>query len=109
MIDGSPHFGFSRDEAEAYLLLLRAGPCPAGIVSRKLGIDRMKAYRTLKALEERGLVIPVGPFFLTLVMLIVFLVAIVLPAKEFLRSKSNFIEVGESYGELSRHSYLLLN
>ena len=42
------------------------------------------------------LVIPVGPFFLILVMLIVFLVAIVLPAKEFSRSKSNFIEVGES-------------
>ena len=39
------------------------------------------------------LVIPVGPFFLILVMLIVFLAAIALPAKEVLRTKSNYIEV----------------
>ena len=49
-------FGFDRVEAEAYLFLLRAGPCPARFVARKLGINRMKAYRKLKTLEERGLV-----------------------------------------------------
>jgi sugar-specific transcriptional regulator TrmB len=49
-------FGFDRVEAEAYLFLLRAGFCPASLVARKLGINRMKAYRILKALEERGLV-----------------------------------------------------
>ena len=49
-------FGLATDEAEAYLLLLRAGPCSASVVSRKLGVNRMKAYRTLKALEEKGAV-----------------------------------------------------
>jgi sugar-specific transcriptional regulator TrmB len=47
------HFGFTKTEAEAYLFLLMAGPCPAGVVAYKLKINRMKAYRTLKALEER--------------------------------------------------------
>jgi len=49
-------FGFARDEAKVYLLLLRAGPCPARVVAYKLGGNRMKAYRTLKVLQERGLV-----------------------------------------------------
>lgn len=49
-------FGFARDEAMVYLLLLRAGPCPARVVAYKLGGNRMKAYRTLKVLQERGLV-----------------------------------------------------
>ncbi|MBM5805760.1 MAG: hypothetical protein FJZ49_06855 [Candidatus Verstraetearchaeota archaeon] len=49
-------FGFDRDEARVYLLLLRAGPCPARVVAYKLGGNRMKAYRTLKVLQERGLV-----------------------------------------------------
>lgn len=49
-------FGFTRDEAEIYVLLLRAGPCPARVVARRFEISRMKAYRALKELEERGLV-----------------------------------------------------
>jgi sugar-specific transcriptional regulator TrmB len=49
-------FGFERDEAKIYLFLLKIGPCPAGIIARRFDTNRMKAYRTLKALEEKGLV-----------------------------------------------------
>lgn len=49
-------FGFNREEADIYLFLLRTGPCPARILSRKFEVNRMKAYRTLKDLEERGVV-----------------------------------------------------
>jgi len=42
------------------------------------------------------LVIPGGPFFFMLVMLIVFLAAIALPAKEVLRQRKSRIEVRES-------------
>lgn len=49
-------FGFNREEAEIYLFLLRTGPCPARILARKFEINRMKAYRTLKDLEEKGVV-----------------------------------------------------
>jgi sugar-specific transcriptional regulator TrmB len=47
-------FGFSRDEAEVYLLLLRTGPCTASVVSRTLGLNRVKAYRILESLGKRG-------------------------------------------------------
>jgi len=49
-------FGFTRDEAEIFVFLLRAGPCPASVVARRFEISRMKAYRALKELEEKGLV-----------------------------------------------------
>lgn len=49
-------FGFTGEEAETYVLILRAGPCPARVVARRFEISRMKAYRILKELEERGLV-----------------------------------------------------
>lgn len=49
-------FGFSRDEADIYLQLLKAGPCSASVVSRKLRLNRVKAYRILKALEDKGAV-----------------------------------------------------
>lgn len=49
-------FGFTRDEAEIYVFLLRVGPCPVRVVVRRFEISRMKAYRTLKVLEERSLV-----------------------------------------------------
>ena len=49
-------FGFTRDEAEVYVFLSKMGPCPARIVARRFDINRMKAYRILKALEERDLV-----------------------------------------------------
>jgi len=56
VIEGLTDFGLTRDEAEAYVFLLRAGARPAGVAARKLKINRMKAYRILKALEEKGLV-----------------------------------------------------
>jgi len=56
VIEGLTDFGLTKDEAEAYVFLLRAGARPAGVAARKLKINRMKAYRILKALEEKGLV-----------------------------------------------------
>ena len=49
-------FGFTKEEAEIYIFILKAGSCPARAIARKFGINRMKAYRALKALERRGLV-----------------------------------------------------
>ena len=49
-------FGFSRDEAKTYSLLLRLGPSPAGVISRRLRMNRVKVYRILKALEGKGAV-----------------------------------------------------
>lgn len=56
IIEGLMHFGIEREEAMAYIFLLRAGPCPARVLANKLGGNRMKAYRILKALQDRGLV-----------------------------------------------------
>jgi sugar-specific transcriptional regulator TrmB len=49
-------FGFTKEEAEVYVFLSSLGPTPARIVARRFDINRMRAYRTLKALEEKGLV-----------------------------------------------------
>ena len=49
-------FGFTKDEAEVYVFLSSMGPSPARVVSRRFDINRMRAYRTLKSLEEKGLV-----------------------------------------------------
>ncbi len=49
-------FGFTGEEADTYFLILRTGPCPARVVARRFDISRMKAYRILKELEDRGLV-----------------------------------------------------
>ena len=48
--------GFAEDEAGIYLFLSSMGPTPARTVARRFNLNRMRAYRTLKALEERGLV-----------------------------------------------------
>ena len=56
VVDRLLDFGFSNDEAEIYFFLLRTGPCPASLVSRRLRFNRVKAYRILKALEEKGAV-----------------------------------------------------
>jgi len=48
--------GFAEDEASIYLFLSSMGPTPARTVARRFNLNRMRAYRTLKALEERGLV-----------------------------------------------------
>ena len=49
-------FGFTGEEADTYVFILRAGPCPARVVARRFEVSRMKAYRILKELEDRGLV-----------------------------------------------------
>ena len=49
-------FGFTKEEAEVYVFLSSMGPTPARLVARRFDINRMRAYRTLKALEEKGLV-----------------------------------------------------
>jgi len=48
--------GFTKDESKIYIFLLKMGPCPAGLVARKFKINRMKAYRMLRALVEKNLV-----------------------------------------------------
>jgi sugar-specific transcriptional regulator TrmB len=49
-------FGFTKDEAEVYVFLSSMGPSPARVISRRFDINRMRAYRTLKSLEDKGLV-----------------------------------------------------
>ena len=49
-------FGFTKEEAEVYIFLSGMGPCPARVISRRFDTNRMKTYRTLKALEDKGLV-----------------------------------------------------
>jgi len=49
-------FGFTKEEAGVYIFLSGMGPCPARVISRRFDANRMKTYRTLKALEEKGLV-----------------------------------------------------
>jgi len=49
-------FDFTKEEAEVYVFLSSMGPSPARVVSRRFDINRMRAYRTLKSLEDKGLV-----------------------------------------------------
>ena len=50
------NYGFTEEEAEVYIFLSSMGPSPARVVSRRFDINRMRAYRTLKSLEDKGLV-----------------------------------------------------
>jgi len=49
-------FGLSQDEAEIYTGLLRAGPSRVSQISNFIQINRVKGYRLLENLKERGLV-----------------------------------------------------
>jgi sugar-specific transcriptional regulator TrmB len=49
-------YGFTEEEAKVYVFLTAMGPTPARIVARRFGVNRMRAYRVLRALEERGLI-----------------------------------------------------
>ena len=49
-------FGFTKEEAEVYVFLSSMGPSPARVISRRFDVNRMRAYRTLKSLEDKGLV-----------------------------------------------------
>ena len=48
--------GFTKEEAEVYVFLSSMGPSPARVISRRFDVNRMRAYRTLKSLEDKGLV-----------------------------------------------------
>ena len=56
VVSGLVEFGLSSDEALAYVFLLRVGSCTARIVGQRLGVNRMRVYRTLRELQARGLV-----------------------------------------------------
>ena len=56
VVNGLVVFGLTKDEAETYLFLLRAGPCSAGTVERRMRVNRMRIYRLLKSLQEKELV-----------------------------------------------------
>jgi sugar-specific transcriptional regulator TrmB len=49
-------FGLEKAEADIYVFLSASGPTPARVVARRFNLNRMKAYRSLKALEEKELV-----------------------------------------------------
>jgi sugar-specific transcriptional regulator TrmB len=56
VVKGLVVFGLTKDDAEMYLFLLRAGPCSAGTVERRMRVNRMRIYRQLRSLQEKGLV-----------------------------------------------------
>lgn len=49
-------FGFTQDEANYYVFLSLMGPTPIRTLVRRFDSNRVKVYRTLKKLEERGFV-----------------------------------------------------
>jgi sugar-specific transcriptional regulator TrmB len=49
-------YGFSKEEAEVYVFLTAMGPTPARVIARRFSVNRMRAYRVLKGLEDRGLI-----------------------------------------------------
>ncbi len=49
-------FGLEKEEADIYVFLSASGPTPARVVARRFNLNRMKAYRSLKALEEKEFV-----------------------------------------------------
>jgi len=49
-------YGLTEDEARVFVTLIILGPSRASALAKKLGINRMKAYRTLKRLQRLGLV-----------------------------------------------------
>jgi sugar-specific transcriptional regulator TrmB len=49
-------FKLSKNEIKAYLLLARAGPQKAQVVSESVGIERTEVYKVLRTLEGFGLI-----------------------------------------------------
>jgi len=50
------NYGMNEEESQVYVHLLIQGPDGAGAIAKRLGINRVKAYRILKRLERRGVV-----------------------------------------------------
>jgi sugar-specific transcriptional regulator TrmB len=49
-------FGFDKEEAEIFIFLTALGPTPARVIARRFDINRVKAYRILNELEQKGLI-----------------------------------------------------
>jgi sugar-specific transcriptional regulator TrmB len=47
--------GIEEKEAEIYVFISAMGPTPARLVARRFSLNRMRVYRSLKSLEEKGL------------------------------------------------------
>ena len=56
MIDKLTKLGFDTNSANIYLSLIENGPQTVLIISRDLGIERSKVYRSVKILTESGLI-----------------------------------------------------
>jgi len=56
VLDVLQEFGLSRREAEAYIFLSKKGAQDVHSVSANLKMDRVQTYRTLKSLQEKGVV-----------------------------------------------------
>jgi sugar-specific transcriptional regulator TrmB len=50
-------YGLTEREARVFVFLSRNGPCGAGELAKAVGIRRMEAYRLLKRLLDRGVVV----------------------------------------------------
>ena len=50
------NYGMDGEESQIYVHLLIQGPEGAGAIAKRLGINRVKAYRILKRLEGKGMV-----------------------------------------------------
>jgi len=48
--------GLEKEDLDIYLFLSASGPTPARVVARRFNLNRMKAYRSLKGLEDKALV-----------------------------------------------------
>ena len=48
--------GLEKEDIDIYIFLSASGPTPARLVARRFNLNRMKAYRSLKALEDKELV-----------------------------------------------------
>ena len=49
-------FGFTLEEAQIFIFLTLMGPTPVRVIAKRFDINRVKAYRLLNELEEKGLV-----------------------------------------------------
>jgi len=49
-------YGMDKDESRVYINLLAQGPEGAGIIAKRLGLNRVRVYRILKRLEAKGVV-----------------------------------------------------
>ena len=49
-------YGMDKDESRVYINLLAQGPEGAGVIAKRLGLNRVRVYRILKRLEAKGVV-----------------------------------------------------